>query len=87
MRQAASLSSTVEIDTATISSRIAVVGKGWWWRIRKAYRRRATVRALQGLEDRTLKDIGLTRSEIDSIARDPDRQRWPDRVYLDLRTS
>jgi len=87
MQQTAFSSSAVQIGSTTITTRIAAVGKDWWRRVCKEYRRRATARALQGLEDRTLKDIGLTRSEIDSIARYPDRQRWPDRVYFDLRTS
>lgn len=39
-----------------------------WWRAYWAHRARsATVQALRGLDDRTLNDIGVERSEIESI--------------------
>ena len=44
-------------------------GAGRWWR---SYREKrlmgATIRALQSLDNRALKDIGLDRSEIESVA-------------------
>ena len=36
-------------------------------------RRRAAVARLQALDDRTLKDIGINRCEIEAIVRDPER--------------
>jgi uncharacterized protein YjiS (DUF1127 family) len=50
--------------------------------IRRAVCRRGTRRALGRLSDHTLKDIGLHRSEIDSLARAlADRQPDPTRAY------
>ena len=44
------------------------------WQHYRAWRRiRATADVLHGLSDHTLKDIGIDRSEIDSIARNPGR--------------
>lgn len=62
--------------TPTIAERIA---SGWHAFL---YRRRvrATERMLLGLSDRTLKDIGIHRSEINSLARNGDtrmRMRRP----------
>ena len=78
--------STEQLGTVTIRSRLAAAVRDRWQQLRQEYRRRATARLLHGLEDRTLKDIGLTRGEIDSIVRDPARERWPERVYLGPRT-
>ncbi len=41
----------------------------WWRKLQTARRIRGTERALYCLSDRTLKDIGLTRSEIPTAAR------------------
>jgi uncharacterized protein YjiS (DUF1127 family) len=46
------------------------------WRAYWAHRaRRASIVLLSSLEDRTLADIGLTRSEIESVVREKSRQR------------
>jgi uncharacterized protein YjiS (DUF1127 family) len=47
--------------------------KAAWQRYRVWRHRRATARALEGLSDRTLKDIGLDRSEIESVSREAAR--------------
>jgi len=86
MQMTAISQATGRIETGTAWSRIAAAARHRWQRVRQEYRQRATARVLHGLEDRMLKDIGLMRSEIDSIVRDPDRERWPKRVYIDLRT-
>lgn len=52
-----------------------------WRHLQHRRRRRATEKLLLGLSDRTLKDIGIHRSEIHSLVRDGDpridRERWP----------
>ena len=40
-----------------------------WRRYRQQWRRRATMHILYKLDDRSLKDIGLTRSEIEPVVR------------------
>jgi uncharacterized protein YjiS (DUF1127 family) len=54
--------------TTTLTHRISAIARTWWHSYRQKRRVRATVRILQGLDDRTLKDIGLDRSEIESVA-------------------
>jgi uncharacterized protein YjiS (DUF1127 family) len=41
--------------------------KRWWSAFRAARARRNTVALLRGLDDRTLQDIGVERSEIESL--------------------
>lgn len=48
-----------------------------WYQHRARRQRIATMRTLQALDDRTLHDIGIDRSEISSIARAPRGDRWP----------
>jgi uncharacterized protein YjiS (DUF1127 family) len=46
------------------------------WRAYWAHRaRRASIVLLSSLDDRTLADIGLARSEIEAVAREKSRQR------------
>lgn len=51
-----------------------------WHNLQRRRRHRATEKLLLGLSDRTLKDIGIHRSEIPSLMRDgdplADRDRW-----------
>jgi uncharacterized protein YjiS (DUF1127 family) len=54
------------------------------WAAFLAYRiERETVRMLQSLDNRTLKDIGLHRSEIESLAHNPASER---RIGIDAHT-
>jgi uncharacterized protein YjiS (DUF1127 family) len=46
-----------------------------WSRYQQARRHRATARLLDSLSNRTLKDIGIDRSEIGSLAARP-HERW-----------
>lgn len=55
-------------------------------RVQRAQRLRATTRALQGLSDRTLKDIGIDRSEIPSFVATLGRDRRPPRLGGENRT-
>ena len=55
------------------------------WAAFLAYRaERETVRMLRSLDNRTLKDIGLHRSEIESLAHNPASER---RIGVDARTA
>lgn len=57
---------------------VALITAGWR-RLLRRRRQRATARTLQGLSDRTLRDVGLNRSEIEAVAYTDGRDRWPDR--------
>ena len=52
---------------AALFDRLVVVARTRWQAYRRNRQLRATVRMLQGLGDHTLKDIGLDRSEIESV--------------------
>ena len=61
----------------TLASRIARAGRRAWhtywdWRARQA-----TVEILRALDNRTLHDIGVSRSEIESVVRDARNGRRP----------
>jgi uncharacterized protein YjiS (DUF1127 family) len=46
-----------------------------WTAIQRGRRLRATIRELHGLNDRTLKDIGLRREDIEAVVREICRHR------------
>jgi uncharacterized protein YjiS (DUF1127 family) len=62
----------VDVLPASVPTRAGTHGlsellKGWWKAYRAHRSKRATVFALQGLDDRILSDIGIDRSEIESV--------------------
>jgi uncharacterized protein YjiS (DUF1127 family) len=63
-------SKTAHTDCASHRSwRVALPGKLWSWMLR-AYRARRARAALEALDDRMLRDIGVSRHEIEGIAGD-----------------
>lgn len=58
----------------------SILGRAWQ-HLQRRRRLRATEKLLLGLSDRTLKDIGIHRSEVHSLVRNGDRRferdRWP----------
>ena len=69
------LTATSYSDAPTLASKLARVARQAWhaywdWRARQA-----TVEILRALDNRTLHDIGLSRSEIESVVRDARRER------------
>ena len=71
------LATTAYAPSPTLTSRFAGRVMGLWRAYLEGRARRATVRILQSLDARTLKDIGLDRTEIDSVVYGPqdDRRR------------
>ncbi len=62
-----------------LPARIAAWGHGQWKGYQSRRRYRKTVRTLNSLDDRTLHDIGIHRSEIESYASVGDVGRYPER--------
>jgi uncharacterized protein YjiS (DUF1127 family) len=53
-----------------------------WAGLRRRHRERLTQKVLEGLDDRTLHDIGIERSEITSIARSRTADRRVKYVHM-----
>jgi uncharacterized protein YjiS (DUF1127 family) len=71
-------------DRPSTSSRFvalanSVVRSVWAW-----HRRRLTIRRLQELDDRSLRDIGLDRSEIGSVVYGGGHRRNPSWTHIDI---
>ena len=66
----------------TMTKRLVTALAGAWTTYWTERAERATVYMLHSLDNRTLKDIGIDRSEIESVARHRARER---RVEVDLR--
>ncbi|KAB2847884.1 MAG: DUF1127 domain-containing protein [Hyphomicrobiaceae bacterium] len=78
MRHASSfLETTHSGPAATPSARILLAARSWWQRYRHKRRLKATILSLESLDDRTLKDIGLNRSEIESVVHTGGKDRLP----------
>lgn len=59
--------------------RVIAIAAGWRQTLRDKARARATRRILEALDDRTLRDIGIHRTEIASVVTTRCRGRvWPD---------
>jgi uncharacterized protein YjiS (DUF1127 family) len=58
------------------SATIASPAIRFWSRMRRARRIRLTITRLEALDDHMLKDIGIHRSKIESVARHGDRWNW-----------
>ena len=63
------------------------VFRSWWKAYALRRERRAAVRDLSALDDRSLRDIGLGRSEIESVVYDPERLTARNLAVARYRTS
>jgi uncharacterized protein YjiS (DUF1127 family) len=54
---------------AFVAQRLGELGKGLWRAYRRRRAERATIATLNGLGDNVLHDIGIDRSEIESVVR------------------
>jgi uncharacterized protein YjiS (DUF1127 family) len=65
------------LATAAAVAPVAVIAR-WWAAMRQRSRDRLTRRILESLDDRTLRDIGIDRTEIGSIVKTRAYgRRWP----------
>lgn len=78
------LSRAEEQAPTSLTARIAGWGRRRLLNYRQQRRYRNTVRQLGGLDDRTLHDIGLERSEITSYASRGGEDRHPARRHVPL---
>lgn len=69
------------VQHSRISLVITYVNNGWH-RLMRRRLLKATVYTLQGLDDRTLADIGIDRSEIESVVLDRGHERLQPRIEL-----
>ena len=69
-----------EVGTGGVRAYIEGVLVQVWRALRLWHRTRITIRALDGLSDRTLHDIGFDRSEIPSVAREHAEKCSSDRI-------
>lgn len=69
------------VQHSRVSLVITYVNNGWH-RLMRRRRLKATVYTLQGLDDRTLSDIGIGRSEIESLVLDGSHERMQPRIRL-----
>lgn len=66
---------TSRAPRAAVLSRLLEAARKIWTRLQRERRLRATIRTLHGLNDRTLKDVGLRRGDIEAVVRDRCRTR------------
>ena len=74
---AQALSRAAEQSRPSLSARLSGWGRERWAAFQTKRRHRRTIRTLYGLDDRTLHDIGIDRSEITSYAARGGEDRHP----------
>jgi uncharacterized protein YjiS (DUF1127 family) len=66
----------------TLATAVAAVAGKWWRAYLRRRERNAAVRELHALDDRTLKDIGINRSEIEWVVGGEDATRLRDATIV-----